>query len=304
MDDIKNTESRKVFLSHKWADKAFVLDFKQTLQLLGFDPWIDDDAMVAGEILDRGILQGMKNSCGVVFFITSSFRDEGYLGDEINYAIKQKREKKDRFSLIVLLLKGEDGNTGALPDLLEPYVYKTPETDLEALREIVRALPVRVGPTEWRENMLDAPYVPIVEPAASPLSQEAIDILKAAASKAAASGNGRIEYVKSRAGNTILAGETQVIAHERDPRILALYDGGIIDLCDLGYIQDLGSDRETFKVTREGYQLADELQVGPQFPRTPSRLPVSLESPQASASPPVAPGQEDQNGMELNLPSA
>ena len=46
--------------------------------------------MPAGSALDRAILEGMEESCGVVFFITPSFVDEGYLESEINYAVREK----------------------------------------------------------------------------------------------------------------------------------------------------------------------------------------------------------------------
>jgi hypothetical protein len=64
------SNSKKIFLSHKGIDKALVIDFKETLKSLGYDPWIDEDAMPAGTQLERGLLQGMKDSCGVIFFIT------------------------------------------------------------------------------------------------------------------------------------------------------------------------------------------------------------------------------------------
>ena len=65
------SDAKKVFLSHKGVDKGKVTEFKNTLALLGYDPWLDEDAMPAGTPLERGLLQGMQDSCGVVFFITS-----------------------------------------------------------------------------------------------------------------------------------------------------------------------------------------------------------------------------------------
>ncbi len=77
--DLKMSDAKKVFLSHKGVDKQMVINFKQTLAALGYDPWIDEDAMPAGTTLERGLLKGMQDSCGVVFFITLSFKDEGFL---------------------------------------------------------------------------------------------------------------------------------------------------------------------------------------------------------------------------------
>ena len=50
---------RKIFLSHKGSDKDTVIDFRETLEELGYKPWLDDDAMPAGTLRERGLLQGM-----------------------------------------------------------------------------------------------------------------------------------------------------------------------------------------------------------------------------------------------------
>jgi hypothetical protein len=46
----------KIFLSHKGVDKPYVREVKSALALLGFDPWLDEDAMTAGADLDRALL--------------------------------------------------------------------------------------------------------------------------------------------------------------------------------------------------------------------------------------------------------
>lgn len=140
--DMQINSSNKVFLSHKGVDKKKVIDFKETLKLLGYDPWIDDDAMPAGTTLERALLQGMQDSCGVVFFITPDFKDEGFLETEVNYAIQEKRKKKEKFAIIALLFQDKEGKKGEIPELLKSYVWKKPKSSLEAFREIIRALPI------------------------------------------------------------------------------------------------------------------------------------------------------------------
>jgi len=140
----------KIFLSHKGADKPLVRNFKATLQLLGFDPWLDEDAMAAGTNLERGLLKGFQDSCGAVFFITPNYVDEGYLAKEVDYAVQEKMKKNERFSIITLVLTDNTGKKGTAPELLHTYVWKEPKTDLEAIREIIRALPIEVGPIQWR----------------------------------------------------------------------------------------------------------------------------------------------------------
>ena len=141
---------RRIFLSHSSADKDLVREFKNTLELLRFDPWLDEDAMAAGVKLERGLLQGLKDSCAAVFFITPNFKDEGYLETEVDYAVAEKRKKGSEFAIVALVFRDEAGNAVAIPELLQPYIWKTPQTHLEALRELVRALPLRVSYPAWK----------------------------------------------------------------------------------------------------------------------------------------------------------
>jgi len=94
-----------IFLSHSSADKVRIRDYYNTLKQLGYNPWLDEDAMSAGTPLERALLDGMKTSMAAVFFITP--------------------EEK----------------TPAVPELLRRFVWKQPASDLEGLREILRALP-------------------------------------------------------------------------------------------------------------------------------------------------------------------
>jgi hypothetical protein len=139
----------KIFLSHKGVDKEMVRRFERLLRTFGFDPWLDDDAMPAGSQPDRAIMQGFKDSCAAVFFVTPDFKDEKWLATEVEYARTEKREKGDKFSIITLCLS-KDGAEGVVPKLLENYIYKKPTHELEAMLEIARALPIRVGEPRFR----------------------------------------------------------------------------------------------------------------------------------------------------------
>jgi TIR domain len=139
----------KIFLSHKGADKPLVREFKNALGTLGFDPWLDEEAMPAGTNLERGIKKGFKDSCAAIFFITSNYKDENYLATEIDYAIQEARAKGDQFSIITLVFSiGRD--KGTVPALLSSNVWKEPQSQLEALQKIVRTLPVQVGDVYWK----------------------------------------------------------------------------------------------------------------------------------------------------------
>ncbi|OZI67060.1 toll/interleukin-1 receptor domain-containing protein [Bordetella genomosp. 11] len=146
----KNLTPMKIFLSHKTADKPLVREFKKVLAEIGFEPWLDEDAMTAGAPLERTILKGFNDSCAAVFFVTPNFVDENFLATEVDYAIAQKRAKEERFEIITLQLS-QDGKKGNVPDLLRRFVYKEPSSEAEALYEILRALPIRPHQISWRD---------------------------------------------------------------------------------------------------------------------------------------------------------
>ena len=251
--DMNINEARKVFLSHKGVDKEIVIDFKETLKILGYDPWLDEEEMPAGTQLERGLLQGMQESCGVVFFVTPSFEDAGFLESEINYAIQEKRRKGDRFAIVTLQFVDGAGDTGEIPDLLKPYVWKNPKSQLEALREIIRALPVFPSTVEWRADITRVATAPKEKTTVTELAEEAVVILKAAVA-----GDGEVMRHRDLSGDAIQAGH-DTLMKDRDPRSVARWVGGLEDLRRRGYIRDRGHKGELFFVTREGYDAADEL---------------------------------------------
>ncbi len=150
-DSLKHTlerfepaETTKVFLSHKSIDKPTVSRYTSALKICGFQPWIDDDEMPAGSHLDAALVDGMKESCAAVFFITPNFTDERFLKQEIEYAVNEERERPGDFVIIPLLLGG--ASQGNVPKLLSRFVAKTAVDDLGGLMEIVKALPIKPGP--------------------------------------------------------------------------------------------------------------------------------------------------------------
>ena len=140
---------KKVFPSHKGADKPMVRRYKEALESVGIVAWLDEDAMPAGVELERGLLAGFNEFRAAVFFVTESFRDAGFLATEINYALGERRTKQERFSIITLLI-GELADSIAVPPLLRPYIWKRATTELVGFTEIVRGLPVKLGSPAWK----------------------------------------------------------------------------------------------------------------------------------------------------------
>lgn len=144
-------EKRSIFLSHRSIDKVKISAIKTLLRIVGFDPWIDEERMPAGTSLDRAILDGIKNSCAAVFFITPNFEDSRFLSQEIDYAISEHRERPEKFSIIPILMMDEKGDC-LVPELLKRFVAKRVASATDALIEIIRGLPIKPGPPVWKET--------------------------------------------------------------------------------------------------------------------------------------------------------
>lgn len=151
LNRIPSTKHIKIFLSHKSTDKQLVYRYHNTLKELGYNPWLDEPAMVSGSNLAREILKGFQESCAAIFFLTADFKDEKYLAAEIDYAVMQKRQKGKKFSIVTL----RNSDAAPVPDLLTPYIYKIVNNDLEGFFEIIKALPIELGPVRWKESAVD-----------------------------------------------------------------------------------------------------------------------------------------------------
>lgn len=151
LNRIPKINETKLFLSHKSEDKVIVLRYYNALKEVGYEPWLDEPEMPAGSNLEREIFKGFSESCAAIFFITENFADEKFLAAEVDYAVMQKRKKGDKFVIITLRYP----NSAPVPKLLTPYIYKDVENDLEGFHEIIRALPVELGPTRWKEKVVE-----------------------------------------------------------------------------------------------------------------------------------------------------
>lgn len=246
-------EPMKVFLSHKGCDKPLVRRFKLILEQIGFQPWLDEDAMHPGVELERGILNGFKESCAAVFFITPSFVDEKYLATEVNYAIQQKREKGDRFAIVTLRLPDASGIRGEIPELLRVYVWADPDNELDALRQILRSVPLQIGAVRWKGEADQAPKTTVAKRA---LSDEAKRLL--------------LEAVQDQHGNIITTTTSsgfQVRTHGKgmvplqDARTVASWRAAVKELLSANAIEARGTKGEVFEVTKRGHDLAEEIRT-------------------------------------------
>ncbi|MBG6233499.1 hypothetical protein IWX76_000054 [Pedobacter sp. CAN_A7] len=149
-DMLIDNQPKRIFLSHKSADKPMVRTYRDMLKALGFDPWMDEDDLIAGDKLHRGIEKGFRDSCAVVFFVTKNYVDEKYLATEVDYALSQKYDKADRFSIITLVISDGDVQP-VVPRLLEQYVFKHPKSQFEGLTQILKALPLKLDSISFKD---------------------------------------------------------------------------------------------------------------------------------------------------------
>ena len=147
---IPSPKEIRLFLSHKSVDKPLVYRYYNSLKQVGFDPWLDEPNMSAGANLERELLRGFEESCAAIFFVTENFTDENYLATEVDYAIREKRKKGNKFAIVTLRY---DKNV-SVPALLDRYIYRDVENDLEGFRELVRALPIESGPVRWKAEVV------------------------------------------------------------------------------------------------------------------------------------------------------
>ncbi len=169
--------------------------------------------------------------------------------------MEQKRKKGNKFAIVSLQFADKDGKTGAIPELLKQFVWKTPKTQLQALREILRALPIECAAPDWRDGIDDVIRTPKIKSTTTELSDEAKTLLKIAAV-----GDGGIQHLKNSGSEQMHTGRKNTI-DLTDARKVALWTGGLEDLLRRRYIKDCGHKREEFELTREGFEAADELQT-------------------------------------------
>ena len=143
---------RKIFLSHKSEDKSMVRNIHSALKDLKFEPWLDEEALIAGVSRDRSIRAGMKESCACIFFITNNFIDEKFIKSEIDWAHDEKiRRENSDFSIIILVFPDVDSDK-VIPDIFKHLIWKEVSSELEALSVIIKSLPLEHQLPVWRDE--------------------------------------------------------------------------------------------------------------------------------------------------------
>jgi hypothetical protein len=83
----------KIFLCHANEDKPQVREVYQRLKAEGFEPWLDEEDLIPGQLWDREIRRALRNSDIIlIFFSQTSIAKRGYVQREMKLALEAWEE--------------------------------------------------------------------------------------------------------------------------------------------------------------------------------------------------------------------
>src|SRR5581483_11706667 len=92
----------KAFLCHASEDKPVVKELYRKLQEDGFEPWLDQRALHAGELWERKIFEAIRSSDAFLVCLSqSSPVTEGFVNREIAYALEIVKNKPEDAIFII-----------------------------------------------------------------------------------------------------------------------------------------------------------------------------------------------------------
>src|SRR5215471_6028771 len=78
----------KIFLCHANEDKPQVRDVYQRLKAEGFEPWLDEENLLPGQLWNQEIRRALRNSDFIlIFFSQNSVAKRGYVQREMKLAL-------------------------------------------------------------------------------------------------------------------------------------------------------------------------------------------------------------------------
>lgn len=78
----------RIFLAHSSGDKPYVRAIKELLQLAGYDPWLDEDRLLAGQNWQLEVEKAVKEADAIAILLSNQAVDNaGYLHKEMALAL-------------------------------------------------------------------------------------------------------------------------------------------------------------------------------------------------------------------------
>jgi tetratricopeptide (TPR) repeat protein len=119
--EMEVTMKRKyIFVSHSSKDDALVKALGKSLEIQGFEPWIDSRQLKGGDELDPEIKEAIKQARAFIVVLSLNAFNSPWILKEVKYARKVKKERGDDYPVIPLLLEGVE------PAALNLYFEKEP----------------------------------------------------------------------------------------------------------------------------------------------------------------------------------
>ncbi|NIM16484.1 MAG: tetratricopeptide repeat protein [Candidatus Aminicenantes bacterium] len=113
---------KQIFISHSSKDDEFVKALGKSLEIQGFDTWIDSRELVGGDQLEPEIKKAIEKARAFIVVISLNTINSPWVLKEIKYAleIKKKKKRKKDYPVIPLMLEGIE------PTALNLYFDKEP----------------------------------------------------------------------------------------------------------------------------------------------------------------------------------
>lgn len=126
----------RIFLCHANEDKPQVRDVYQRLKAEGFDPWLDEEDLLPGQLWDQEIRKALRSSDFIlIFFSQNSVAKRGYVQREMKLALDTWEEVPEgQIHTIPIRL-----NACQIPERFKPFQW----VDLFAtggLERLIRAI--------------------------------------------------------------------------------------------------------------------------------------------------------------------
>jgi hypothetical protein len=129
----------KVFLCHASDDKNVVRKLYKRLLKSGFDPWFDEEKLIAGQEWGIEIPKAVENSDVIIICLSNnSVTKEGYIQKEISFALDKSDEKPEGV-IYLIPLKLEECQ---VPRRLEKWQWVNYFTE-NGFDELLKALKTR-----------------------------------------------------------------------------------------------------------------------------------------------------------------
>jgi tetratricopeptide (TPR) repeat protein len=186
-----------IFVSHSSKDDVLVKALGKSLEIQGFEPWIDSRRLKGGDALEPKIKEAIKQARAFIVVLSLNAINSPWILKEVQYALKVKKKQGDDYPVIPLLPEGVEPSALNLYFKKEPVGIKIqlgPGGISEAMPQIFAALGER----------LPDDIQPMISPQPEPLEELLLELtdpcIKEKEGKRRAQGTAELTYIPGEKG--------------------------------------------------------------------------------------------------------